>query len=97
MCTLSHDEEADQQQKKNKDDSAGAVTAECLRGWYKSLRFVECVLWIAILVLILMMVSVNVAVTMFSHTPDACDIRLAGLNMTHVCASHCATMFIRRG
>ncbi len=82
MCTLSHDEDERK--------------TTCF-SWYKSMKFIKCGLWIALLLFVIMVLSVDVAVTMLSVHPNACDVRLARLNATDMCASHCATMFIRRG
>ena len=69
-------------------------TTDVCFGWYRRIRCLECALWIVLLVLF---VSIEVAATLLLVHPNTCDVKLARLNLTDVCSSHCATMFIRRG
>jgi hypothetical protein len=90
MCTESDDYDVND----NKHDNA--KNSRCL-SWYRVMKYVECALWIAILLFIVMIITVNIAVSQTSANPNVSGIKLARLNMTEMCASHCATMFIRKG
>ncbi len=88
MCALS----------KNEEETTTCCTTSTGCGgasWYRSLKFVECALWIVLLAIIIMLVTADIAVTMLTVHPSACDVKLASLNVTEMCASHCATLFIR--
>lgn len=54
-------------------------------------------LWASLFAFLTLILVVDVTVTLLTVHPNSCDIRLARLNTTDLCASHCATLFIRRG
>lgn len=44
---------------------------------------------------VLLVLTVDVGITLLALYPSSCDIRIAQLNTSELCAQHCRTMFIR--